>query len=260
MSSTNPDAEGAPSARNGVQVISRAAQILRALEANPEGLSLAQIAERVGLARSTVHRIVQALAAERLLVYASPTGGVRLGPGLANLAAAARRELRHELHPFLVRLSEQIDETVDLAVLEGDRVLFVDQAAVPRRLAAVSFVGATFPAHCTANGKALLATLSDERLGNLLPRRLERHTPSTLTDRGSLLRELRTVREQGFAFDREEHTVGICAVGAVVRDQIGPLAAVTTPLPAARFYGREDALAAAVVGACAEMSKVLASV
>ena len=259
MSSTFHDPEEARSPRNGVQVISRAAQILRALEASPEGLSLAQIAARVGLARSTVHRIVQALATERLLVYGSPSGGVRLGPGLASLAAAARRELRHELRPFLVRLSEQLDETVDLAVLEGDRVLFVDQAAVPRRLAAVSFVGASFPAHCTANGKVLLATLTDERLEQLLPLRLERHTENTVTDRAALLRELRGVREQGFAFDREEHTLGICAVGAVVRDAVGALAAVTTPLPAARFYGREDALARAVTDACAAMSRALTS-
>jgi len=246
-------------ARSGVQVISRAARILRTLEANPDGLSLAQIAQRVDLARSTVHRIVQALAAEHLVIYASPNGGVRLGPGLANLAAAARRELRHELRPYLVHLSRRLDETVDLAVLEGDRVLFVDQAAVPRRLAAVSFVGATFPAHCTANGKVLLANLSDERIEQLLPRRLERLTQSTVTDRKVLLHELASVREQGVAFDREEHTVGICAVGAAVHDPAGTLAAVTIPMPSTRFYGAEEQLAATLKSACAEMSAALGS-
>jgi DNA-binding IclR family transcriptional regulator len=203
---------------------------------------------------------VQALAAEHLVVYASPNGGVRLGPGLANLAAGARRELRHELRPYLIQLSRQLDETVDLAVLEGDRVLFVDQAAVPRRLAAVSFVGATFPAHCTANGKVLLATLPDHRIEQLLPRRLERLTPNTVTDRRLLLGELATVRQQGVAFDREEHTVGICAVGAVVHDPAGPLAAVTIPMPSTRFYGAEQHLAGVIRSACAEMSAVLGSV
>ncbi len=73
-----------------IQVIARAAAILRALEHEPEGLSLAQIAQRVKLARSTVQRIVAALAAEKLLIAASPNGRVRLGPTILRLAAARK--------------------------------------------------------------------------------------------------------------------------------------------------------------------------
>src|SRR5919107_266739 len=84
---------------NGVQVIARAAQILRALDGEPDGLSLSQLSERLDLPRSTVHRVVTALAAEGLLAAASPNGRVRLGPELARLALASRRELRLELRP-----------------------------------------------------------------------------------------------------------------------------------------------------------------
>ncbi len=251
----SPDA----ATRGGVQVVERAARILRALEGNPEGLSLSQIAERVGLARSTVHRLVTALEAERFVVSASPNGRVRLGPGLARLAGAARRDLRDEIHPFLERLSREVHETVDLAVLEHDHVRFIDQVAAPRRLRAVSSVGAFFPAHCTANGKALLALLTEDDLLHRLPAKLERHTPHTITDRAELIAELERVRGDGVAYDREEHTIGICAVGVAVREPAGALVAVTIPLPSQRFYGNEATLAAALRSTCEEIEQALRS-
>src|SRR5204862_5015005 len=117
----------------GVQVIARAAEILRSLKGHPEGLSLSQIAREVGLARSTVHRIVNALAAEDFVTSASPNGRVRLGLGLTPLAAWVNSEMRDQLHPYLERLSREIDETVDLAVLDGNQVFFIDQIMVPHR-------------------------------------------------------------------------------------------------------------------------------
>ena len=110
----------------GVQVIARATDVLRALEAEPGGLSLAKIARRVELPRSTVHRIVTALEAESLVVPASPSGGYRLGPELARFAASAGGELRELVRPFIEQLRYEADETVDLAVLNRDRVFFVD--------------------------------------------------------------------------------------------------------------------------------------
>ncbi len=245
--------------QNPVQVIARAAAILRALQGHPEGLSLSQIAERVGLARSTVQRLVVALGTEGLVAAASPKGRVRLGPGLVSLAGAASVDLARVCHPFLTRLSRELHETVDLALLEHDCVLFVDQVAAPRRLRAVSAVGASFPAHCTANGKALLAALPTEQVVRLLPKTLERLTPSTIVDRDELLVELERIREAGVSFDREEHTHGICAVGAVVVDPDGRLAAVTVPLPAQRFYGHEERLAEPLKRTCVEITAALDS-
>jgi DNA-binding IclR family transcriptional regulator len=250
-------AEGGARERNGVQVIQRATRILDALKDHPAGLSLSQIAERVGLARSTVHRLVAALEAERLVVPASPSGRFRLGPALTALGLAAQRDVALEVHPFLVRLSREVNETVDLAVLEEDHVLFVDQVAAPRRLRAVSALGATFPAYCTANGKALLAELPAEHVERLLPDELDALTANTITERDRLLAELDQVRSSGIALDREEHTIGICAVGTVIRDSLGQPAAVTIPLPAQRFYGHEERLTAALRGAAREIERGL---
>jgi DNA-binding IclR family transcriptional regulator len=244
--------------RNGVQVVHRTAAILMALRGEPDGLSLSQIAERVGLARSTVHRLIAALEQERFVVAASASRGFRLGPALASLAMSATRDVTLLIHPFLVGLSHELNETVDLAVLEHDHVLFVDQvAAAARRLRAVSSVGAVFPAHCTANGKALLAAQSDEEIERLLPTKLEKLTPKTVTSRAKLLEELRQVRREGVAYDREEHTPGICAVGAAVAAPDGAVAAITVPLPAQRFQGNEQPLAAAVTRARDSINEAL---
>ena len=240
-----------------VQAITRASRILAALEASPGGLSLAQIAQRVELPRSTVHRIVKALTTERFLVPVSAAGGVRLGPRLAGLASAALGELRQQIRPHLERLSEQVNETVDLAVLDRDHVIFIDQVAAPHRLQAVSAVGARFPAHCTANGKALLAELPPEQVRALLPARLPRLTPNTITSRARLMEELERVRERGVAFDDEEHTAGICAVGQTIPDGAGGRAALTIPLPALRFKDREPQLVTALAETSALVSELL---
>src|SRR5439155_25116603 len=126
--------------KNQVQVIARAAAILRALEGEHAGLSLAQIAQRVDLARSTVQRIVAALAAEKLLIAASPIGRVRLGPTILRLAASARTDFVATARPFLVRLSDELSETVDLAAIKRDHLIFVDQVIGPQRLRAVSAI------------------------------------------------------------------------------------------------------------------------
>src|SRR5436305_10200736 len=192
--------------KSQVQVIARAAAILRALEEQPAGLSLGQIAQRVALARSTVQRIVAALAAEKLLIAASPTGRVRLGPTILRLAASARTDFVALARPFLVRLSNELNETVDLATIKKDHLIFVDQVIGPHRLRAVSAVGEAFPLYCTANGKAYLAQLDDDAIGPLIGFSYEARTPSTLTTFDRLIESLHVIRKAGVAFDREEHT------------------------------------------------------
>ena len=121
----------------------------------------------------------------------------------------------------------------------------------------LSAVGASFPLHCTANGKALLAALPGDEALALLPARLERLTPSTIVARAALLDELARIRCDGVAVDREEHTVGICAVGAVVHDTTGPAAAISVPVPTPRFAGNEARYTAAVRAAAAAATAVL---
>jgi DNA-binding IclR family transcriptional regulator len=226
----------------GIQVIARAADILRALRLAPAGLSQAELADEVRLARSTIHRLLNALEDEGLVESDGPRGRYRLGPEVGRLADTARRGLLAGLHPMLEELSQEVSETVDLSVLDRTRATFVDQVVAPHRLRAVSSVGESFLLHCTANGKAFLAAMTPHDLARATAGTLPGLTARTITDHEALAAELEQVRAEGIAYDREEHSEGICAVGTVIRGLTGLSVAVSVPLPAQRFYGREAML------------------
>jgi DNA-binding IclR family transcriptional regulator len=234
-----PRSTKSPAGAGGIQVIARAAQVLRALDAGPGGVSLAQLAERVGLPRSTVHRIVASLAAEGLISAASSNGRVRLGPEFLRLAEASRRERWQELRPHMQDIFDALDDTVECVILDGDELRYVDQIPATHGLRAVSEVGSTAPLHCTANGKALLSAFDDEHVIDLLPSRLERCTPNTITSRDELLEEIRSIRKAGVAYDRDEHTLGISSAAVAVRESHGALAALSVLMPTPRMAGRE---------------------
>ena len=258
MQNADRGAPGAakPQRRTGVQSIARAGSVLRALAAQPQGIGLAELAGAVELPKSTVHRLVGALTSEDL-ASTGADGKIVLGGALARLGAAGSRPLQDELDPILRRLREEVEETVDLAVADLGAMRFVAQLPASHRLRAVSAVGARFPLHCTANGKALLAALPPDRLRGLLPARLPRSTPHTIVSRATLLAELDRVRADGIAYDREEHTEGISAVGAAVLDATGPVAAISIPVPTARFAGHERRYAKAIARAAKDASQLL---
>lgn len=243
LASANLAPEESGNLRQGIQVIERAAAILRALQNHADGLSLGELAKRVDLPRSTVQRIVDALDREGLVRAAAPGRGVRLGPALLTLAAAARFHLAELARATLESLARATQETVDLSIIDHDRAVFIDQIAGSHRLTAISAVGVAFPLHATANGKALLASLSEAELTALRPRlRLDTYTANTLTTQQALDTEIARIRAAGIAYDREEHAEGISAVGAAVRCQGGELLAISIPVPTQRFLRNEEQL------------------
>ena len=229
--------------KSQVQVIARAAAILRALEDEDGGLSLGQIAQRVELARSTVQRLVAALESERLVMAASPNGRVRLGPMILRLASSVSTDFISLARPVLEELSADLKETVDLAAVKGDHLVFIDQVVGPQRLRTVSGVGESFPLYCTANGKAYLATLQPDAIERLIGPSWEARTPHTMTTLEALLEDLERARERGVAFDKEEHALGICAAGVTLQDLLGNDIAISVPVPTQRFQGREELIA-----------------
>jgi len=229
--------------RDGVQVLARAATLLRSLAAAPEGLTAIQLAERVGLPRPTVYRIVGTLCQEGLLRQSSSSSKLHIGPGLLAIAAAGRRDLRHEASPYLELLSRELDETAELVVLDGDAALFVDQHVPQRSLRVVAAVGDRFPLYCTAGGKALLAELPHAETERLIPDEITPLTRHTIVDRRALFKELDIVRRTGVAYDHQEHTLGVSAVGVAIRDIAGSMAAITVAMPAARLEGQEERIA-----------------
>lgn len=236
-----------------VQVISRAAAILRALEHENAGLSLAQIASRVDLPRSTVQRIVAALAQEKLLTAATPTERVRLGPDLLRLASSVTRDAAAIAHPFLAQLSALIRETVDFSVPRHDHLVFVDQVIGPERLRMVSSIGDAFPLYCTANGKAYLATLDDAEILRRIGEHYPARTAKTPTSLPRLMEGIRQIRLTGIAFDEEENGDGVSAAGVCLHDMLGNPVAISVPVPSPRFAAKRDAIVAGLLATAATL-------
>lgn len=235
---------GVAASKNGIQVIARAAAILRALKGAQAGMSLGQIAEQVGLPRSTVQRIVGALQSERLVIASSAGGGIKLGPELHSLAESTRYSIVDMVRPLLVDLSRATEETVDLSVYRGANMIFLDQIAGTQRLRAVSAIGDAFPLTETANGKACLAAMDDKAIA-----RLARNEWTQAGREGSLddlMAEIGEIRRSGVAFDLDEHTEGISACGIAFSDWKGDLYAISIPVPSTRFREHRKQLAAAI--------------
>ena len=219
--------------RGGIQVIERATRILRALKHDPSGMSLGKIAEAVSLPRSTVQRIVGALAAENLVAAGARGGRIRLGPEIAALAEHTRLNVVESCRLILTELSQSTGETADLALLRGDAMIFLDQVPGVHRLRAVSSVGDAFPLTTTANGQACLAELpKDEAHAKALEEWRRRGIKRSIDEFEARLEK---IRKTGMAYDLDEHTNGISAVGIAFRDWSGHLYSISVPIPSSRF-------------------------
>lgn len=242
------------SKNQGIQVISRAAEILRLLGRQTGGLSLGQIAKGVELPRSTVQRIVAALATEGFISTERGDGGIRLGREIQSLAQSVSSDMRARLRPVMERLSAETGETVDLAVLEGSQMLFVDQIEGSHRLRTVSHIGERFPLTTTANGRAALACMPSDRALSLI-RAEHRSRGQYAPPLSEMVAEIDAIRAGALACDENEHTDGICAMGFAVLDQVGDIFAVSVPVPSSRYDRVKPVLAAAIGAAIAALQE-----
>ena len=222
---------------SSIQVLARAADILRALKQDSSGLSLGKIAARVGLPRSTVQRIVNALMTEELVTTFHNNSGYRIGPEIFALAEQGRQDVRTALHPLMEDLSRQTGETVDLAIFRNDQMVFIDQIPGSHRLRTVSAIGESFPMTITANGKAALCWLQPDTIARICQLESEQNKHD---ERPELtLAELENIRTQGFALDIDRHTDGISAIG-IAFQVASAIYAVSIPAPSHRFKQRVD--------------------
>lgn len=244
--------------RQGIQVIARAAAILRALENESDGLSLGKIAKRVDLPRSTVQRIVTALAEEQMVIAATPNARVMLGPAILRMATNTHFDFGRFMRPHLETLALETGETVDLSMQQGDKMVFVDQIiANQHRLRAVSAIGASFPLFSSANGKAALSLLDDDDIARMLDGNLFAETPNTIQSVEDLIADIAVIRESAIAVDNEEHTEGISALGTAFHDPVGRVFAVSIPVPTTRFLRSKESLRAALLKFRAELLAAL---
>ncbi|HET9402445.1 MAG TPA: IclR family transcriptional regulator [Candidatus Acidoferrales bacterium] len=242
-----------------VQVLDRALALLDCIGAERRELSLSELCRGLNLHKSTVHRLVMVLERHRLVEKNPETSRYRLGIKLFELGSKSLRELdlRDHARPYLARLMRDTEETVNLCILDGTDVLYIEKMESQRNLRMASAVGHRFPACCTALGKAILAELPRQTVLRLIKdSKLKKRTRNTLTTAAALLADLDAVRIRGYSIDNEENEEGARCVGAAVHDHSGrPIAAISVSGPAFRMSKVKVAeVGQALTAAAAELS------
>lgn len=225
-------------AQTGSQTLDRALNVLIAIAENgASGLSLAECTAILGYSKPTTHRILRTLARrgfvrvdEQNATYSLGLTTLRLGMDFLE-----QLDIRREALPLLRALAHESGETVHLGVLQGSEVVYIEKVESAHAVRMFSRVGHTMPTYSTGIGKAILAFLPEEELERALPPRLERRTPTTITDRATLRRHLAEIRGQGYSTDDVENEEGIRCAGAPVFDHSGTVCAgISVAGPASR--------------------------
>jgi len=213
--------------------------LLDALAREAAPVSLKQLAAQTRLHPSTAHRILNVMVQYRMVDRVEP-GTYRLGMRLLELGTLVRLRvnIRQEALPYMQELHRQLGETVNLSVRHNDEVVYVERTSSgTQMMRVVQIIGARAPLHITAVGKIFLAAEGPEKCREYSKRTgLPKFTDNTLTDQASLLKEIESVREHGYAFDNEEAEKGVSCVGAGIYGDDGRLVAgLSVSAPCERF-------------------------
>ena len=241
----------APRRAGGVQSLDRAFALLEIMADASGEASLSQLAESSGLPLPTIHRIIRTLV-DNGYVRQLPSRRYALGPRLIGLGDKASRMLGTWARPHLAELVDQLGETANLAMLDGDKVVYVAQVPSPHAMRMFTEVGRRVLPHSAGVGKALLAQLSDEEALAVVGRTgMPAATDRTITTPEEFVTELARVREQGFAIDDGEQEIGVRCVAAPVEGAPTGMA-VSISGPEARVGWEFVDRAAPIVQHCAK--------
>lgn len=219
----------------GVRAVERAMNILFALAASPEGVTLADLSRATGISIPTVHRLITALRNHRL-VRETQTGLQSLGPGTLILARGflGGLDFRVEALPVLSELREATRETCHLGTLASPHVVYVDKLDSTHSVRIVSRIGATVPAVTTALGRSILAYSDEHAVEAVIE--ATRAQLGIDVDTEQFRHELKKTRARGYGLDVENNQAGVCCVGAPVFNQAADvIAGISVTIPTERF-------------------------
>ena len=241
---------------------SRLLLIIESLAVEPE-LGITELSKQFGWGKGTVHRLLSSLVEMGYAEQISETGKYQLTIKLFEIGSAVihRSGIPQVALPVMEDLSGETGETINLAVLDGSEIVYLQRVESMEFLGVNIRIGSRLPAYCTALGKVLLANQSEDVLEDLLRNvRLVQRTPNTITDRRKLREELSAIRERGYALDREEFSVGLrCASAPIQNAKAETVAALSIAGPATRLTeDRLSSLAQLVIEAASSISGKLA--
>jgi len=222
-----------------IQSVSHAFDVLESFTRTEDELGVTELSKRLSLHKNNVFRLLATLEHRGYIEQNKATENYSLGPKTLQLGSIfiEQRECRRQARPILESLASASGETTVVAVLRGNKVIYMDSVETDRTVRAVSRIGAIFPAHCTAVGKAQLAQLSPTDIERLYPEQ----TLPTLTDKsiktlGGLAAELKKIAEKGYAVENEEAEADVRGIAVAVRDfSKKTVAAIGIVAPASRL-------------------------
>jgi len=218
--------------------VANSIRLLGSFSGDENELGITALAGRLRLAKSTVHRLAATLTAARFLEQNGENGKYRLGLALFELGTLVRRKMdtASESRAQMYELAQSTGETVQLAVLDHQSVLYIRILESRQAVRMSSIAGSRAPAHCTSVGKVLLAYQGAEDVKQIVDNGLARFTDNTITAPDKLAEELAAVRQKGYAIDDEEIEVGLRCIAAPVRNHSGNvIAAVGVAAPVQRM-------------------------
>ncbi|CAM9940760.1 unnamed protein product [Phaeothamnion confervicola] len=220
-------ADSADSGSGRLSSVTTAVLLLKAFSEDEVEIGISDLAKRLRVAKSTVHRLAVTLVSEGVLEQNPDTGKYRLGIALFRLGALVRRRMNvsNEARPLLRDLREKVNETVHLAVLDGSEIMYVYNLESTQAIRMRSDIGVRKPAHCTAEGLAMLAFQPDEVVERVIRDGLTARTPQTVTDASVLRKVLDGIRQRGCAIEDEESELGMRCIAAPIRNDAGEVVA-----------------------------------
>ncbi len=228
------------STRTGqVQSLTRALSILNTIALSTAGMKLTEISKELGLAPSTTHRMLTTLQEERYVQYDRDTTRWQIGiqAFVTGNGFLSSRDLVSVARPYMRRLMEESGETVNLAISEGDDVIYMAQVESREMMRVYSKPGNRVPLHCSGVGKAILMLMKKAEIERIATEsNLPKLTEKTIQSIPELITTLEQSRERGYAIDDEEHAVGLRCVASVIFDEYAePFAALSISGPTARI-------------------------
>ena len=244
-----------------VGVVTKVRHILETLHDAPSGLQLKDVAQLTGINKSTAYRFLAHLEHDGY-VFRDSSGAYAIGVRLARLASGSSYQttLRKLSRPILQQLWRVTGETVNIAVLDGREVLYLDVMESSHTFRLVSQVGMRRPVYCTALGKAMLAFIPEEEQQYFFDgMSFERFTPHTIRGAAQLRKEFALIRQRGYSIDNEEAYLGSRCIGAPIFEASGKIAAALSVSGPTTRVTRErvPAMAASAKNAAMAISRTL---